>query len=52
MYSNVLVIPVLVYSYHAGRRSKKTTGFVRDCLSPSYTRVPVARPFVEPGSAQ
>ena len=34
------------------RQSEKATGLVRDNLSPSYIRLQLARPCVEPGSAE
>ena len=34
------------------RRSEKATGLVGDNLSPSYTRLQLARPCVEPESAE
>ena len=34
------------------RRSEKAAGLVRDNLFPSYTRLQLARPCVEPGSVE
>ena len=51
-------MPVLLYSWIAllsvdlDRRSEKATGLVRDNLSPLYILLPLARPCVEPGSAE
>ena len=43
---------LLLRSMDLDRRSEKATGLVCDNLSPSYTRLPLARPCVEPGSAE
>ena len=43
---------LLMRSMDLDRRSEKATGIVRDNLSPSYTRLQLARPCVEPGSAE
>ena len=43
---------LLLQSMDLDRRSEKATGLVRDNLSPSYTRLQLARPCVEPGIAE
>ena len=43
---------LLMRSMDLDRRSEKATGLVRDNLSPSYTRLQLARPCVEPESAE
>ena len=43
---------LLMQSIDLDRRSEKATGLVCDNLSPSYTRLQLARPCVEPGRAE
>ena len=43
---------LLLRSMDLDRRSEKATGLVRDNLSESNTRLQLARPCVEPGSAE
>ena len=43
---------LLLRSMDLDRRSEKAVGLVRDNLSPSYTQLQLARPYVEPGSAE